>query len=109
MSYVDALLDRESDKIHIVERDKNGKRIYQEYKAKYLFYYTDPKGKYRSVYGDSLSKVTASNKNEFLKELRLHKNKSTIFESDINPVFRCLADNYLDVPPPKLNTCFFDI
>jgi DNA polymerase elongation subunit (family B) len=109
MSYIDALLDRESDKIHIVERDKNGKRIYQEYKAKYLFYYTDPKGKYRSVYGDSLSKVTASNRNEFLKELRVHKNKSKIFESDINPVFRCLSDNYLDIPPPKLHTCFFDI
>jgi len=109
MSYVDALLDRESDIIHIVERDKKGKRIYQEYKAKYLFYYTDPKGKYRSVYGDSLSKITASNKSEFLKELRLHKGKSQIFESDINPVFRCLSDNYLDIPPPSLHVCFFDI
>ena len=109
MSYIDALLDRESDKIHIVERDKKGKRIYQEYKAKYLFYYTDPKGKYRSVYGDSLSKITASNKNEFLKELRLHRSKSQIFESDINPVFRCLSENYLDIPPPDLHVCFFDI
>ena len=32
-----------------------------------------------------------------------------IWESDINPVFRCLADNYLGKNAPKLQTAFFDI
>ena len=32
-----------------------------------------------------------------------------IWESDIKPVFRCLADNYLGAEPPKLQTIFFDI
>ena len=30
-------------------------------------------------------------------------------ESDINPVFRCLADNYMDVEAPELQLAFFDI
>ena len=80
MSYIDAIHDRDSDKIYVVERTLDGKRTYKEYPANYTFYYSDPKGKYRSVYGDSLSKITASNKNEFLKELRLHRSKSQIFE-----------------------------
>lgn len=32
-----------------------------------------------------------------------------LFESDMNVVFRCLADYYLDAEPPKLNIAFFDI
>jgi DNA polymerase elongation subunit (family B) len=45
---------------------------------------------------------------EFEKEKRIHSNKK-LFESDINPVFRCLSENYLGIDPPKLHTCFFDI
>ena len=50
MPYVDAMFDRDNDVIRLVER-KDGKRIYQEYPVKYTFYYVDPKGKYKSVYG----------------------------------------------------------
>lgn len=32
-----------------------------------------------------------------------------LFESDMNIVFRCLADHYLDTEPAKLNIAFFDI
>jgi len=32
-----------------------------------------------------------------------------LYESDINPVFRCLADNYQNIDAPKLHTAFFDI
>jgi DNA polymerase elongation subunit (family B) len=32
-----------------------------------------------------------------------------LFESDINPVFRCLADHYLHAEAPTLNLCLFDI
>ena len=32
-----------------------------------------------------------------------------LFESDVNPVFRCLADNYLGADTPKLQQAFFDI
>ena len=41
MSYIDALFDREHDRIHTVER-RNGERVYREYPANYVFYYDDP-------------------------------------------------------------------
>ena len=41
-------------------------------------------------------------------KLRMQKGKR-IWESDINPIFRCLADNYLGANSPKLQTAFFDI
>ena len=53
MSYVDGFLDREADKIHIVER-VNGRREYREYPARYTFYYPDPRGKFTSIFGDKL-------------------------------------------------------
>ena len=58
MSYVDAIWNKETDIVSVVERDPKKGRIFQEFPAKYMFYYPDQKGKYRSIYGDSLSKVT---------------------------------------------------
>lgn len=108
MSYIDCYFDKDKDIINVVERDPDGKRVYAQYPAQYVFYYEDPRGKFRSVYGDPLSKFTARSKSEFQKELRLH-GKKKLFESDINPVFRCLSDNYLGKRAPKLHTCWFDI
>jgi DNA polymerase elongation subunit (family B) len=108
MSYVDAIHDRDSDRIFIVERQPDGKRTYNEFPANYTFYYTDPKGKYRSLYGDSVSRFSTRKRSEFEKEKRIHSNKK-LYESDINVVFRCLSENYLGCEPPKLHTCFFDI
>jgi len=108
MSYVDALWDRDKDIIKVVERDPKKGRIYQEYPARYVFYHPDQKGKYKSIYGESLSKVTCKTNKEFQKELRIHGDRR-LFESDIKPVFRNLEDNYLGKDAPKLNVAFFDI
>ena len=108
MSYVDAVLDAKSDKIYVVERTTEGTRAYKEYSTNYVFYYEDPKGKHRSIYGDPVSRFSTRKKQEFEKERRIHRGKQ-LFESDINVVFRCLSDNYLNVEPPKLHTAFFDI
>jgi DNA polymerase elongation subunit (family B) len=107
MSYVDALFDREHDRIHVVER-RNGLREYREYPATYVFYYDDPRGKFRSIYGNSVSRFSTRNNKEFRKELRIQSGKG-IYESDINPVFRCFEDNYKGQDAPRLQTCFFDI
>ena len=107
MSYVDALFDREHDRIHVVER-KNGERRYQEYPAQYVFYYDDPRGKFRSIYGNPVSRFSSRNNKEFRKELRIQSGKQ-IYESDINPVFRCFEENYKGQDAPKLHTAFFDI
>ena len=108
MSYIDAMWNREKDIIHVVERDPKKGRIFQEYPAKYIFYYPDQKGKYKSIYGNSLNKVTAKSYKEFIKEKKIHSGH-TLFESDINPIFRCLEDNYIGNESPKLNVAFWDI
>ena len=108
MSYIDAIHDRDTDRIFIVERQPDGKRTFNEIPANYTFYYSDPKGKYRSIYGDSISRFSTRKRSEFEKEKKIHSNKK-LYESDINVVFRCLSENYLGAEPPKLHTCFFDI
>jgi DNA polymerase elongation subunit (family B) len=55
-----------------------------------------------------VARFSSRNNKEFRKELRMHSGK-TVYESDINPVFRCLAENYLGADAPKLHTAFFDI
>lgn len=108
MSYVDAVHDRDSDKIVVVERTTEGKRIYNEFSTNYVLYYPDPKGKQRSIYGNSVSRFSTRKRAEFEKERRIHSGKK-LFESDVPVIFRCLSENYLGVDPPKLHTCFFDI
>jgi DNA polymerase elongation subunit (family B) len=108
MSYVDAFYDREQDVINVVERDDKGNRHFKEYPARHIFYYPDPKGKYLSIKGEPLSRVTSKNVKEHRKELAIHSNKR-LFESDINPIYRCLEDNYLNADAPKLNVAWFDI
>jgi DNA polymerase elongation subunit (family B) len=107
MSYVDSLYDREHDRIHVVER-RDGNRIYREYPANYVFYYDDARGKFQSIYGTPVSRFSTRNNKEFRKEVRMHSNKQ-LYESDINPIFRCLEDNYKGHDAPGLQTAFFDI
>ena len=107
MSYIDALFDREHDRIHTVER-RDGKRVYREFPANYVFYYNDPRGKFRSIYDTPVSRFSTRNNKEFRKEVRMHSGKQ-LYESDINPIFRCLEENYKDQDAPELHTAFFDI
>jgi DNA polymerase elongation subunit (family B) len=108
MSYIDAFYDRDQDQILVVERDDAGQRHFKEYPARHIFYYEDARGKYTSIFGKSLTRVSCKNVKELRKELAIHSNKK-LFESDINPIYRCLEDNYLNVDSPKLNVAFFDI
>jgi DNA polymerase elongation subunit (family B) len=107
MSYIDALFDRDRDRIHLVGR-RNGVRYYEDYPANYVFYYDDPKGKFRNIYDKPVSRFSSRNNKEFRKEMRVHSGKN-IYEGDINPVFRCLEDNYKGQDGPPLHTAFFDI
>jgi DNA polymerase elongation subunit (family B) len=107
MSYVDALFDRAKDKIHVVER-VNGERVYREYAAEYVFYYDDARGKHRTIFDTPVSRFHTRNSKEYHKELRVNSNKR-LWESDINPIFRCLENNYLGATSPRLQTAFFDI
>jgi len=107
MSYVDALFDRERDRIHIVGR-RDSQRYYEEFPATYIFYYDDPRGKFRSIYGTPVARFSTRNSKEFRKEMAMQKGKQ-IYEGDINPIFRCLEENYKGQDGPKLHMAFFDI
>ena len=107
MSYVDALFDRDADKISVVERIK-GERRYVEYPARYVAYYDDPKGKFKSVYGTPVSRIATKSGKEFKREVHMQSGKR-LYESDINPIFRCLEENYLNKDAPELQVAFFDI
>ncbi len=108
MSYVDGIIDREKDRIHVVERDKNGNRVYKEYPAEYVLYFDDPKGKHQTIYRTPVTKFTTNSNKEFRKELAMQKGKK-LWESDCNPIFRCLETNYMGADSPKLHTAFWDI
>ena len=105
--YVDAIIDREKERIHVVER-KDGKRVYHDYPANYVFYYPSAPGKFRTLWGEPCQRVSTRSSKEFRKEQAAFKGKE-IYESDVNPIFRCLAENYLGQDAPELNTAFFDI
>ena len=87
---------------------RNGTRVYQEYPANYVFYYPDTRGKFRTIFDTPVSRFSCRSNKEFRKEVRMHAGKQ-LYESDINPIFRCLADNYKDQDAPELHTAFFDI
>jgi DNA polymerase elongation subunit (family B) len=107
LSYVDSLYDREHDRIHVVER-VDGQRVYKEYPADYIFYFDDVRGKFTSIYGTPVSRFSTRNGKEFRKEQAMQKGKN-LYEADINPIFRCLENNYKGKDSPKLNVAFFDI
>ena len=107
MSYVDALFSRDDNRIYVVER-VDGERRYRDYAANYVFYYDDPRGKFRTIYGTPVSRFSTRNYKEFSKELKMHSGKQ-LWGSDFKPVFRCLEENYLGQNSPRLHTAFFDI
>lgn len=108
MTYIDAFLEREKNQILVAERDKTGKRIFVTHPTKYMVYWPSQRGKVKSIFGKTCDKFQTNKLKEFQKELALLRGQE-LHESDINPIFRCLYDNYRNVEVPKLHVGFFDI
>ncbi len=107
MSYVDAIHEKAKDTITVVER-VDGKRIITELSPEYNFYYRDPKGKQRSIYGEAVTEVRCKSEKDFRKNVGINKHNG-LYESDIRPINKTLAKHYTGAEPPKLQTAFFDI
>ena len=108
--YVDSYLKKDgtSEVIRVVER-VNGERIFREFAPDYHFYVSDPRGTNRTIFGDYVKKVvprTFVEKQKILKTLSYNTRR---FESDVDPVFRCLEQNYSSGVCPNLQVAFFDI
>ena len=107
--YVDAFLDRKTDRIHVVER-RDGQRTIRNIPAEYVFYYENPQGAHRSIFGHPCHKKSFKSGPQFRSELTAKRDAGLrIFESDINPVFRALAKEYMGADTPILHIGFFDI
>ena len=108
--YIDALFKRggDSEVIRLVER-VHGKRVYTEYPPDYHFYLTDPKGSHKTIYGDTVKKIIPRTFVEKQKILKTLSSNSRKWESDVDPIFRCLEQNYSSGDAPALNVAFFDI
>jgi len=107
MSYVDAFYEQSKDIVTVIER-VDGKRIIKEIKPTHNFYYSDPYGKHKSIYGDPVSEVKCSNIKDFKKNIGINSNNKT-FESDIRPLNKVIAEHYNGADVPDLNVAFFDI
>ena len=108
MSYVDAWFDRDNDIIKVVERNAKGERDFRDIPVRHTFYVKDPKGKHVSIYGEPVSRIVCKTTKELRKEMAINSGKQ-LYEADINPIFVCLSENYLNQDAPKLNVAFFDI
>lgn len=107
MTYIDAYWDRDKNYIDVVERHQ-GRRLFNSFPCRYTVYFPSPKGKYQSIFGERLDVFKTHKWEAFQRELRtIDKDKQ--YESDINPIFRCLYDNYRNTPIPNLNVAYFDI
>ena len=107
MSYVDAFYEQGKDVVTVVER-VDGKRIIKEVKPEHNFYYGDPNGLHRSIFGDPVTEVKCNSLKDFKKNIGIAKHNG-LYESDIRPVQKVLERDYLNIEPPKLQTAFFDI
>ena len=105
--YVDGIYNRDNDRIYIAER-VNGVRKYIDYPAEHIFYYEDMRGKHKTIFGSPCSRFASRSSKEFQREVKA-RGGQRLFESDFNPVFRCLETYYKGAESPKLNTAFFDI
>ena len=109
MSYIDAYLDKNTNMVKVLER-RNNKNVEVTHPAQYVYYYEDPNGTYKSMWGIPCKKVVHNTHKGFQKDLsRAIQSGKKIHESDIDPVFRCLDEYYRDEDLPSLNIAFFDI
>ena len=107
--FVDAFYSKEDDVIKISER-VNGRRKIISSPASHVFYHENGNGSFKTIFGDRCKRFGSPDIKKFRYELKKTRDSGTkIFESDINPVFRYLADKYPKVELPKLNICLFDI
>lgn len=105
--YVDTFYDKDKNIVNVVER-KNGERVYRTFDPDHHFYVDDIRGSDKTIYGNPVKRVNPKSIKDKYKTIRAYK-PSEIWESDINPVLRCLENEYLHADLPDLQVAFFDI
>lgn len=86
--YINTFHDKKNGVIHLWD-DERGHQIVPMSEFQYA-YRRAPGGKYKSLYGDELEKITTFNESD-----------PTLFESDVNPEMKLLLDLYPDNDEPS--------
>ena len=111
--YVDAIYNRKTDTIEVVERI-GGERLFRTLDPEHVFYFEHPSGSHKTIFGE----VCKRSAHRHAKKSQAHMQSLTnpdkgkprrIFESDINPVFRALETHYTGADTPNLQVAFYDI
>lgn len=109
MSYISAALDYRNDQVMVWERNE-GVRSLVRYPAPYYFFYEDPDGKYTSMYGDKLSKMTCRSRDQFTALVDSFKRDGMrLYESDIAPDLKVISQKYYFKETPTIHTTYYDI
>ena len=107
-NYVAAAMDFKTDQVLVWERSDPSHRVLKRYQAPRYFYVPDTDGEYTSIFGEKLKKVETESGDEWESALRLYPARIR-HESDIQPLFKVLMNEYYKVPNPVLNFAFIDI
>lgn len=105
-SYVGAAFDYADDVVLVWERSSPESRSLRRVKAPRYFYVPEEQGKYKSIFGQQLEKVEFDSADEFNSALKQYRDKH---ESDIQPLFKVLMNDYYNMPAPIVNFAFIDI
>ena len=107
MSYINALQIR--DEVLVWERNDEGREA-KIFPAPYYFYVKDDNGEFTSIYGDKLTRHDFGSGQEFREaKKQLEANNVEVFESDITPDLKVLAEEYYNAKVPKLHVTNYDI
>ena len=107
--YLDVYHDKNGNKIRSVERGADGVRVFKDVNPEWSFYYTDPDGDHKSIYGEKLSFFNGK-KADFWTEKKKHIAEGrSVYESDVTPLFKMMESEYKGADTPKMNITYFDI
>lgn len=107
MSYISAI--RKHNDVLVWERSKAGREL-KLFRAPYYFYIKDPKGEYRSIYGDALTRLDFDTADEFNQARNQCDSRGIeMFEAGIPPELKLLSEKYYNVEAPNLHVTFLDI
>jgi DNA polymerase elongation subunit (family B) len=107
-NYIGAVHDWTDDTVLVWERDTPETRTLRRVKAPRYFYVPNEDGEYTSIFGDKLEKIVCDGLDEFNALVKTYPPKDR-HESDIQPVFKVLMNEYYQRPLPVLNFAFIDI
>lgn len=109
-TYISTSLSADRKKVIVWERDGDN-RYHVEYDAVYDFFLQSLDGKYRSVTGEKLSRISFDNPYEFYETRKRYIEEDIkLYESDISPELKVLSDKYYGKEiSSDLHITFYDI